>query len=240
MKISDRDKKLIVIIIIAIVIAGPYLLLIKPYNEKQATLETEIVTLQERYDYLSTLNEQREFYLSEIERFKSEREVVISEYAGGIRQENTIMFLRNIELSFPLQMTTLSFSGNVVTPIDAGVTDENGNVTGVLNGVSTSTSIAYTCDYENMKQFLDYIMKYKERMVVSALDMTYDDSIGKITGIVVLEQYAFTGDGRELAPAVIPSMEHGNESIFGTYISDEALREKLAEEAEGEGEEAEE
>lgn len=234
MKISDRDKKLIVIIIIAIVIAGPYLLLIKPYNEKQATLETEIVTLQERYNYLCTLNEQRDFYLSEIERFKSEREVVISEYAGGIRQENTIMFLRNIELSFPLQMTTLSFTGNVVTPIDAGVTDENGNVTGVLNGVSTATSIAYTCDYENMKQFLDYILKYKERMVVSALDMTYDDSIGKITGIIVLEQYAFTGDGRELAPAVIPSMEHGNESIFGTYISDEELREKLAEEAEDE------
>ena len=46
MKISDRDKKLIVIIIIAIVIAGPYLLLIKPYNEKQSALENENVTLQ--------------------------------------------------------------------------------------------------------------------------------------------------------------------------------------------------
>lgn len=239
MKISDRDKKLIVIIIIAIVIAGPYLLLIKPYNEKQATLETEIVTLQERYDYLSSLNEQREFYLSEIERFKTEREVVIGEYAEGIRQENTMMFLRNVELSFPLQMSTISFTGNVVTPIAAGTTDENGNVTGDLNGVSTSTIVSYTCDYEVMKTFLKYIEDYKERMVVSALEMTYDDTIGKVVGSFVIEQYAFTGEGRELAPAVIPSMEHGNESIFGTYISDEALRKQLEEEAE-EAEEAEE
>lgn len=236
MKISNRDKKLIVIILIALVIALPYLLVIKPTKEKQVAVEGEIVTLQERYDYLSSLNEQREFYLSEIDRMTAEREVIMLDFAHGIRQENIIMFLRGLEFEMPMAMTSLSFSGNSVTPIIAGTVDEAGNVTGAIDGVRSQTSVSYECNYEDMKEFLEYIMNYKERMVVSSVDMTYNDATGKLSGMFILQQYAIAADGRELAPAQIPAMNHGNESVFGTYISDEELAEQLAEEAEGEEE----
>lgn len=243
MKISDRDKKIIIIILIALVIALPYLLLIKPTNEKIVTVEGEIVTLQERYDYLDGLNQQRGFYLSEIERYGTERAAIIADYAEGLRQENIIMFLRGLEFDIPVTMNTVTFGAHELTPIAAGTANEDGTVTGAVDAYKTETAVAYTCDYENIKSFLDYIMKYDDRMVVSALDIAYDDKIGKISGMFVLDQFAITTDDRELAPAVIPSMDHGNESIFGTYISDPELAEQLAEEAEGEeaeGEEAEE
>ena len=228
MKISDRDKKLIIIILIAVVVALPYLLLIKPTNEKSLALDGEIATLQERYTYLDGLNQQRGFYLSEIERFAVEREEIISAYAEGLRQENTIMFLRDLEFSIPVSMTALTFGGYEYTPIAAGVTGEDGTVTGAVDAYKTQTSVAYVCEYENIKSFLDYILSYDERMVVSSVDITYDDKIGKISGMFVLDQFAITTDGRELAPAVIPAMDHGNESIFGTYISDPELAEQLA------------
>ncbi len=232
MKFTDRDKKIVIIILIAIVIALPYLLLIKPTNEKTVALEGEITKLQERYDYLNELNQQREFYLSEIERYGNERATIIEGYAEGLRQENILMFLRGIEFDIPVSMHTLTFGAHELTPIAAGTTDENGNVTGAVNAYKTETAVVYSCDYENVKSFLEYILKYDERMVVSAIDIAYDDKTGKVSGMFVLDQFAITTDGRELAPANIPAMEHGNESIFGTYISDPELLKKLEEEAE--------
>lgn len=239
MKLSDRDKKIIVIILIALVVALPYLLLIKPTNEKSVVLDGEIATLQERFNYLDGLNQQREFYLSEIDRYDSERDGIIEGYAEGIRQENIVMFLRGIELDTPVAMSTVSFSGTAVTPVLPGATDENGNVTGAINALKTQTSVAYSTEYEEIKTFLKGILDNDDRMVVSSIDMTYDAATGRINGMFVLDQFAITGDGRELPAAVIPAVEHGNESIFGTYISDEALREAL-EEGEEEAEEAEE
>ncbi len=240
MKISDREKKIIVIILIIAVVALPYLFVIKPFGEKQDAVEKDIAELTERYEYLCTLNEQREFYLSEIERFKEEREVIIAKYAGGIRQENVIMFLRKLELTLPMAMTTITFNGNEATPISEGIADADGNVTGQLVGLSTNTTVTYECFYEDAKELMDTILKYKERMVLSTMNMAYDDDTGRIKGTFVLSQYAITGDGRVLAPAQIPAMPHGNESVFGTYISDEELRQELFGEDSEEGEDEEE
>lgn len=240
MKISNRDKKILVIILIVAVIALPYVLLIKPTQEKEVALDGEIVTLTERYNYLDGLNQQREFYLSEIDRLTAERDVIIGDFAEGIRQENVIMFLRKLELDIPVKMTTMSFSSNTITPISAGVTGEDGSVTGAIDGLQTQTTVAYNCKYEDVKEFLAFILNSDERMVVSNIGINYDESTGTVNGSFALNQYAITGEGRELAPAVIPAMPHGNESIFGTYISDEELAEQLAEEAEGAEEETEE
>lgn len=232
MKINNREKKIILIIFIIAIVALPYFFLIKPYNEKYTKAEGEIEKLEERLAYLMELKEQEGFYLTEIDRLNSERETIISGYAKGIRQENVIMFLRGLELNIPVKMETISFTGNVITPISAGTAGEDGTVTGAIDAVKTQTSVAYKCDYKSMKALLEYVLKSKERMVISTVDMKYDDATGLLEGLFVIDQYAITGDGRELAPATIPSMMHGNTSVFGTYISDEEYLEKLAEEAE--------
>ncbi len=242
MKISDRDKKIIVIIFIALVVALPYLLIVKPTNEKIETVEGEIAALQTRYDELKVMEEQRGFFESEIVRMNNESNDIIANYAPDIRQENVVMFLRGLELNIPISMPSVSFGGNAVTPVLAGTVDEAGNVTGAVNAIKTQTSVTYVCEYQNIKDFLAYIIANEEvngeRMVTSTVNISYDSAVGLVTGAFVLDQFAVTTDDRELEAAVIPAMPHGNESIFGTWISDEATRE--AREAEnGESEDAE-
>ncbi len=238
MKISDRDKKIILIILIAVVIALPYLFVIKPYVQKQEDVQSEIDKLQVRYDELKALDDQREFYLSEIDRFTVSREEIIAKYAPGIRQENTIMFLRNLEFDVPVTMTSMSFTSDKVTPISEGVAQEDGTVVGSMNAIANSTSVSYECEYEDIKEFLKRILSNKERMVISNISIDYDSKTALVDGSFIIEQYAITGDDRILPPANIPAVPHGNESIFGTYISDEDLAAER-EEAEGEGEESE-
>lgn len=243
MKISDRDKKIIVIILIAAVIALPYLFIISPTKDKQEAIEGEIATLDERLTYLEELNANKEFYLKETQNLNNERDDIIANYAEDIRQENVIMFLRGIELDedLAIKMKTLSFAGNTTTPLIAGATDEAGNVISEeVNGISTQTSVAYECGYENMKLLLDHIKTYSDRMVLSAVDMTYNSDTGNLEGMFVLDQYAITTADRELEAADIPDMGLGNDSIFGTYITNPELLEEMEEENGAEGEETEE
>lgn len=226
MKISDREKKIIVIVIIAAVIALPILFVLKPYKEKQEAIDKEIADLTERYEYLLELEEHREDYEKEIAEYNGMRDDIIDGYAEGIRQENVIMFLRGLEKNIPVFMETLSFTGNTITPISAGMTQPDGSVTGAIDAVKTQTSVSYECEYEDIKTFITEIMGNSDRMVVSAIDISYDSATGKVSGMFVLDQFAIIGEGRELEAADIPTMEHGNESIFGTWISDEELREE--------------
>ena len=52
MKMSDRDLKLLVIVLIAIVIACPIIFVLRPYSNRIKETEDHIVKLQERQSFL--------------------------------------------------------------------------------------------------------------------------------------------------------------------------------------------
>ena len=62
MKVSDRDKKLILIVLIAVIVALPYLFVIKPYTQNRQALEAENATLQARLTELEAMNANRADY----------------------------------------------------------------------------------------------------------------------------------------------------------------------------------
>lgn len=258
MKVSDRDKKLILIAIIAAIVALPYIFVIKPYTQDRQALEAENATLQARLTELEAMNANRADYEKGIVDMNAEIVAITKSYSEDIVKENTIMFLRDMELGTPIHdndpetpdekpilMETVSFAGTVVTPLKPGTVNAEGNVEGAVDGLKSQVSVAYVGDYEAIKAVLAYILnennqeKDMDRLVISAVDINYDGQTGRYTGNFVLDQFAITGDDRELEAAVIPSMNHGNESIFGTYILDEALKEQMEEEA-GEAEDEEE
>lgn len=228
MKISDRDKKLIMFILLAAIIALPIVFFIKPKSEAIKGMDVELESLNERYNYLKTLYEKKPFYESEIVRLNDERSQMLMGFAPGIKQENIIMFLRGIELSIPVSMHTEDFSGIGKTEVSEADS---------LYALNTATSVNYTCDYDSIKSFLNTIFSNNEKMIISSIDMNYEPADGTISGIFVLEQFAIDGTGKELEDANIPKINHGNETVFSEthYISPEEL--ELLEEGEGIAEE---
>lgn len=232
MKLSDRDKKIILIVVIALIVVLPYLFVIKPTKENTASVEAEIADLQTRYDSLKALNDQRKTFEDGIVSMNKEMDEVMVNYAEDIKKENTIMFLRGIELDTPIFMKSVSFAGTVVTPLNPGTADAEGNIVGASDGLKSQVAVSYVGSYDAVKDVLAFIPSCDDRMVISSIDITYDGMTGTCTGNFVLDQYAITGDGRELEEADIPSMPHGNESIFGTYITDPELLKDIQDAAE--------
>ena len=215
MKLSDRDFKLLILLLIAVVIACPILFVLRPYNNKIADTQAHIDELKERQAFLAKLNENRQFYNDSIALLDSERSKIIENYAKGLRDENTVIFLANTEKQIPIAMRTLSFTEGEPTQITEDSVNENGELVEGLKAYTSLSTVEYVAQYDAFKSFLAYIMNNEDKMVLTSVTADQDDMDGSIKGVFILSQYAVSGEGRELDAAKIPTMDHGTDNIFG-------------------------
>ena len=221
MKISDRDLKLLVIGLLLIVIVGPIFLVIRPYNTKIAEVEAHITTLKERQAFLAKLNENRQFYNDSIVLLTNERNKIIDDFAKGLRDENTVMFLANTERQIPIAMQMISFAEEDPVHISDAYVDDNGETVEGLDALTSVSDVQFTADYEAVKDFLQFILDSDTRIVVTSFNMDQNEDTGAIEGEFYLSHYAVTGEGRVLEPAKIPSIDHGLDRIFGEPNGDD-------------------
>ena len=216
MKLSDRDLKLLVLLLLVAVIVCPIFFLIRPFNEKIESTNQHINQLKEREDFLAKLDANRAFYNSSIELLANERTKIIQDFADGFYDENNIFFLASTEEDLNFAMTTMSFAFAEPTQISEDSYDpETGELVEGLSALTSLSTIEYITEYENMKDFLKFILDRDKRMVVSSFTADMDDETGLIKGALVLNQYAVTGEGRSLTPATAESIPYGVDNVFG-------------------------
>jgi len=215
MKISDRDKKLILFVLLVAIIALPIFLFIRPKNQQIKDMDQELVSLNERYNYLKTLSEKQEEYEKQIELLTAKRDEMIKDFAGGVLTENTIMFLRAIELSDkPVFFNVITFDDTEEIPVMEASVDSNGEYIEAINAYKVPTTVNYDAEYNNIKEFLNYIFTYKDKMSISHISMSLDTSTNQITGVCTIDQYAISGNGKEVESTTIPSMKNGTSRLF--------------------------
>lgn len=224
MKISDRDKKLILLVLLVAIIALPIFLFIRPKNDAIKELDTQLVTINERYDHLKKLQEKQDDYEKKIVELNAERDKMIEDFAGGVLFENTVMFIRNTEIKFDnnFRATVMAFAEDEETVItDPSVDPNTGEYVEGLTAIKSTTTIDYCGEYNEVKEFINYIFHYKDKMILSAVSMDLDKETNMIVGTVVLDQYAISGNGKEVKQTPIPSMIHGTERLYDLILDDE-------------------
>lgn len=243
MNISDKDKKIIYILLIAMIIALPYFFYIKDTKVATEALVAQNVELQNRLTYLQGLDSQRDFYIEETEKMNVSRNEIIASFPADIRQENYTMFLLETEYSsltinpdtleaewvYPIRFDTVSYADNIETPISSEQAD-----TGYI-ALTNSSIVTYMCYYDGLKYMLEYLMDYEDPMIYTAISMVYDDETGIITGEMELSQYAVSGADRVLEDVIIvPDLDdfdiRGNEE-FGVFGPIETNKIETEEEA---------
>ena len=213
MKISDREKKLVLGVLLIAIIALPIFFFIKPRIEATNELDAELITLNERYEYLKALYEKKPEYEAEIKRLIAERSKLIENYAKGILQENTIMFLRDAEVKYNLEFTVLDFSEDEKIHISDSYVDEDNQTVPALDAYKDSLAITYRGDYEEVKKFIDYIFNNKEKMLISNITMS-NGARNMIEGTFIFDQFAITGQGEEIEQVTVPKMPHKVDRVF--------------------------
>jgi len=223
MKISDRDKKLILFVLLAAIIALPIFLFIRPKINKTKELEAELVSLNDRYTYLKDLSEKQPQYESEIARLNKERDAMIEGFPGGVLQENTVLFLKEIQDSedHSVRALTVAFADDEETEVTEASVDANGQYVEGLTAIKSTATIDYCGEYDDVVEMLDYIFKYKDRMILSGITMELDTATNLIKGTVIFDQYAISGTGKEVSSKPTPEMIHGTNRLFDLTYDDD-------------------
>ena len=228
---SDRDKKIIMFVLIIMVTVLPYVFYIKDTKIQTQTIQTNVDALQARYDELTAMNENRDFYIQETEKFHEERDTIVASFPADIKTDNFTMFLLQteyssdvvvdeetgeIELQYPIRFDTVSFGANVETPISTDTMD-----TGYV-ALTNISGMTYSCYYDGLKYLLEYLMEYDDPMIYTSIDMAMDSETGVVSGSMMLSQYAIAGADRVL-PDVEFTIEVGDEDV-NVDLDDNELR----------------
>lgn len=234
---SDRDKKLILGVLIVCIALLPYFFYIKDKKVETETIENENVELRARLAELQEMDANRQWYLDETARYNAERDAIVALFPADIQQPNYIMFLLNSEYSsvdfkedgtsewvYPFRFGSYSFQESEETSISATDVEVDGIAidsvetveTGYI-GLTNYSSVTYACKYEALKYMLAYLMDYKDPVIYKTITMKYDDKTGQIDGSMILAQYAIAGgddESRKLDPVDFHSTFDGVDVTF--------------------------
>ena len=237
MKLTEKDKNLLLILAVIAAFCLPLVLLVQPAMNKCEALTREISELQSRKSYLDQIVAAGSTYQEEAENIAVKKEELMNRFPSDIPQEANLLFMDNTEKKIPISLYQVGFGEDVAMQMTSAPTQEaidqveadTGDVTddsvyadttsqtavtSGLTGISTSTDFSYTAGYEEFKEFLDYIENYNDRMVITSLTASYAMDMNQVNGNFTLIQYALKGEDRNPVSFLEPEMIQGTNNIF--------------------------
>lgn len=218
MKFSEREKKLLSILAILIVLALPYFLIISPLINATADVRAEVMNLEAEYEELITLQEKSSVYQNATADYQERIEELLHNFPAELAQESTLMFISNAENLFHVSLYQIAFGEvtDMTEFMEAADIDK-------YTVKSVSTSFTYHASYYDFKRFINYIEQYQERMVITDLTASYIEEEDMVNGSFTLVQYAIGGRDR-IFPETVVGLSLGTENIFteaaGTMVTD--------------------
>ncbi|MGN0377922.1 MAG: hypothetical protein ACI4ED_09830 [Suilimivivens sp.] len=237
MKLSERDKKLLLVLLIVAIVCVPYFFVIQPLIDKADALSKEIIDLEAKVKYQEELSLREAEYGEAAEKLAMAETELLSKFPSDLLQEASILFIHNTEQIIPISLYQVAFGDDVaaqitseseaqaIQDVEAATGDTTQNeviqdntqttsLGGGLTGLQTQTRLAYDAGYKEFKDFLKYIADYHDRMVISELEASYSGEMELVSGNITLNQYALKGEDRNAVQFLEPNMIQGTTNIF--------------------------
>lgn len=212
MNLSKRDKGLLLFLVGVILVACSYFFMYKPSMEKKATLEAELATVQAREAELVKLDENMDFYVSEIERLKIEKAEYLACFPADIKEESEIMYAVELEENVDIKFPSLNYGTDVLVMGD----NSTENTEATLAGYCLPMSMSYQASYAGLKNTILHTNQHVYRMVIDSVTASYDAASGYLVGDMTLNQFYIAGTENAYQEPYVPTIEIGLPNIFGT------------------------
>lgn len=208
MKISNRDKGILLGLFGVILAVVSYVLIYNPTTLKTEELKTQVASLQSRVNKLTELENNMAHYQKQIEVNKEKSEKIVDRFPAEIKPENEIVYVIDLENRLDVQFSTLNYG----TPVEI-VTS---NATAGVNAYCTALNLSYRSTYQGLKDVIIYTAEQEDRMVVESVTASFDATTGNLAGSMTINMYTLAGTERMYEKPYVPSMYIGVPNIFGT------------------------
>lgn len=216
MKKSELQLLLIVFGVLILLVSWQFVY--KSNQAKTQELNTQNAELQTTVDRLEILNAKLPDYVAGIEQMQTGGDRIIDSFASGVRIEDQVMYLYNMELvdSNDVRVPSVSLQPAQVVPY-AGVltTDEGYELQDDGIGMyKLETTVGVTTTNNGLKNVLNYIYGMDSRKSVSGVALTTDTD-GYLSGNMKLDFFYLTGTDDPYVEQNISGVSTGTTNIFG-------------------------
>lgn len=225
MKISDRDIKILYVLLAIAIIACSYFFGFRKLTETNKELDVEIGQLKSRYTTLNTMKANAKKYSDDTVVYNDEYDKILKKYDTGYSQEYSILFVKELEdkVDTWLSQAGLAQTENIYSFGD--VTSSNPDAesgtevySSDYEGYRTVLTLSYQTSYDNFKNLINYINNYKYKCTIDTMSMSYNANSDVVSGSLVVSQYAITGEDREFNNVNISGVLNGTGNIFASEI----------------------
>lgn len=101
----------------------------------------------------------------------------------------------------------------------AGSGTSSGSAKSTVTGYQlydVSTVMAFKTEYHGLKSMLGEVIGSSQKKTISTLNVSFDDSTGKLTGEMLVDSYFLYGLDKPYEAPYIPAVPHGTNNLFGT------------------------
>lgn len=240
-KISDSDKRLLLIFCAIVIVACSYFFIFSKGMSKVAKIEEQNTADQAKVQQMEQMEAGLPKVKENIQRMVKKQKTIISTYPSAMTTEKAIESLQAYEdNSSDFHITDITFTMNQplavdvqtdgtdtaagtdassTTAPDAAEQETTGPEQKEVRGYYASIGIRYEAGYAGLKEMIAYVNNFKDRTTISQFTANYDDSTGKLNGEMTLNMYYLENTGKEYVPPVFPNMSKGVMSIFGRSTS---------------------
>lgn len=211
MKFNEKNIEMILLLLIIVIATCTYRFGYLEYRDKTAEVEKESQQLKVKIANLQTRIARR----SEVEGGLTDAELrireVLDKYGPGNSVEKSLMIISMLEDNVDVRIRSVGFGSDSCFFKSNELRDDGSPR---VSAYKTTLSISYETDYQGLKDMMDYINGYPERMNVDNFNAVYNPDNDGVTGSMVLNLYSVETEGYEYEEPLIEDIELGKENIF--------------------------
>ena len=175
MKLGEKEKKIIYIVVSVAIVLCAFLLGYRNIDKKTKSLETEVKELDTKHKNYLTMKNNLPKYEKGIEEGDAEYLNILGDFNTGYTQEYALSFLKEVENASGAWISQAGFaqleevysfghvaSSNPFYPSMAGYSTDN-------KGYKTVISTAFEGTYDSFKNLIDYINNYKFKCTIDSI-----------------------------------------------------------------------
>ena len=236
MKITKREKNLLLILLGIIFVACAYYLGYQTLKMEAESLKIQNIALEGQIEALEMIEESVEQYVADTESMQETMEEKIAMFPSDMISEDVILYVKSLEQKTGSYVNSVTIPGKEYIEIEAlqerNVLNAIDDVTGVVAANSfvndgnipntdemflskVESDVAYSVTYDGLKDIIKDIVNHEARKSLDNVSLVFNENTGNLAGSMTINYFVLSGTGKEYKQPAVTGLSHGIDCIFG-------------------------
>ena len=197
MRLSKREKGLLLVLILSVVLFGYYRFIIVPQNLALADLEVQLHTVEQEHMALQRTVASEDQLKQQLKEIDQDLFSIAGGFYGELEQEDIILIINDFLVKDVFDISAVNFSLPQAEVLQSATVDSADTEEEEMNGSSrkepltflkTSSQFSYESNYAGLVNLLAHLRQYQGKALVSSMSIAGNDN-GQLTGSITLDFY---------------------------------------------------